>query len=959
MLGPVRVWRGDVELTLGPPKQRALLALLLVRAGTPVSLGEIVDVLWPQEPPASAANVVHRHVGVLRRLLGPGPQVGGRSVQVVRGSGGYRIDVKADSLDLLTFRRLTQQAHRDAREGAPEKATGLYAEALTLWRGPVADGIPVDIRAHPVFTGVEQECLGAVRDAADAALASGTPDSTLVSLQQAAARYPLDEPLQARLVLSLAAAGRRGEALAAYETARRHLAEGLGIAPGRELSVARRQVLRQDVTQSAPESGGPAARGGARPARAPGPARPPIPAVRPAQLPAKLAVFTGRDRELARIDALLEGSTDTAASPPPTLTITAIDGMAGIGKTALAVHWARRVAHRFPDGQLYADLRGFDPAGAALDPSEVLRAFLHGLGVAPQDVPAGLDAQSALYRSLLADKRLLVLLDNARDSSQVCPLLPGSPGALVIVTSRNRLPGLAAGHGVHPVTLGLLSGAEAREVLIRRIGPDRVAAEPEVVESLIELCGRLPLTLAVVAARAAAHPDFPLASIAAELRESHGSLDAFAQDDVDARSVFSWSYLALDPAAARMFRLLALHPGPDISRHAAASLAGLRPREARTTLNTLTAAHLLTEQTPGRYVFHDLVRAYARERLEAEEPMELRRTALGQLLDHALRTTQSAALLLFRHRLERVTPPEPHPHTPSAIAPEPLSGQEQAADWLGTELPALRGLVQRAADEGFPVHAWQLAIALELFLDRRGLREEQIAVQRTGLAAAEGRSDPLGRAHAHRTFGFALHRMGRNDEAVTHLLRALALFTSLRHREGQARTHRSLAFLANTRMRHQEALSRYAEALEHYRATDNRSGQASVLNEIGWTHILRGHHHEALTQCSTAVALHQDVGDPNGEAAAWDSLGYAHHHLGQYAEAVACYRHALGIYREISDHAMAADTLGHIGDSLHAQGDRRAALDSWEQALAILSQWGHPDVGPLLEKVHGATSDPV
>ncbi|GGV52168.1 AfsR/SARP family transcriptional regulator [Streptomyces spectabilis] len=949
VLGPVRAWRDGAELALGPPKQRALLALLLVRLGAPVSLSDMVDVLWPQGPPRSAPNVVRHHVGSLRRLLGPdgGARAAG---PVVRGSGGYRLDVHADDVDLLAFRQLAERARQAARDGSPRTATDLYAEALELWRGPVAHGIPPDVRAHPAFGAVDEECLDAVRGAAVEALAAGVPERALAPLRQATAAHPLDEPLQAHLVLALAGAGRRAEALAAYHTVRVRLAEELGVAPGRELVAAHQRVLeghtaavRPPAVSSGPESDD-APLGRLRPRAGP--------LVRPAQLPGDLPVFAGRGTELAYVDALLPKPRAADSTPPATVVIT-IEGMAGVGKTSLAVHWAHRVAHRFPDGQLYADLRGFDPLSVAVDPQDTLRAFLFALGVHPQDMPVGADAQSSLYRSLLSGRRVLVLLDNARDSAQVRPLLPGAPGCLVLVTSRTRLQGLVAAVGAHSFTLRPLHDAGAREVLTRRLGARRMAAEAAAVEAVIALCGRLPLALAILAARAA-EPGIPLSSIAAELRAGHGSLDALSGDEADARAVFSWSYRALSPEAARLFRLLALHPGPDVSQHAAASLAGLGLREARTTLASLARSHLLTEPVPGRYTCHDLLRAYAGERLRTEETEAGRHGALGRLLDHALGTVRAAVDLLLPHRSARETPPPPRLGT----AVEPLSGREAAATWLSTEIPGLIALVESAAQGGFPVHAWQLALAVELPLDRRGRREEQIAVQRTALAAAEQHGDPLGLPHIHRTLGFALHRVGANEEALAHLDRALDLFTSLDHPDGQARTLRSLAFLANSRARHQDALDHYGRALALHRAADNPRGRATVLNEIGWTHILRGEHHEALTQCATAVALHQETGDANGEAAAWDSLGYAHHHLEQYTHALSCYRHALAVYREVGDRTLEAETLSHIGDTQHALGNRPSALASWGRAAAILSELGHPDSWQLLDKLHGTAADP-
>ncbi|MEU7625082.1 BTAD domain-containing putative transcriptional regulator [Streptomyces hygroscopicus] len=949
VLGPVRAWRNDVELELGPPKQRALLALLLVRAGQPVALSEIVDVLWAQDPPSTAVNVVHRHVGSVRRLLEPGLPARAEGSRLVRRSGGYRLNADADALDLLRFRHLGETARHAAAAGEPERAAGLFTQALALWQGPTATGVPADIQAHPVFSGVDRELLAVAKEAATTALDSGVPERLPTVLQQFAAHHALDETLQARLIQVLAATGRRAEALEVFSAARDGLAEQLGVTPGPELRAAHRRLLPRPA-RDAP--GPPARTDPAPPARTdpvapvqPGdPAAPATaPAVRPAQLPPDLPAFSGRQAELAGVGALLPEGADTG-SPAP-LVISAIDGMAGVGKTTLAVHWAHRVAHRFPDGQLYANLRGFDPTGSTMSPNEALRSFLHALGVPPSRVPTGLDAKTALYRSLLAGRRTLVLLDNALDSAHVRPLLPGAPGCLTIVTSRNQLHGLIAGEGARPLTLGPLSPAESHEALVRRLGTDRVAAEPRAVATIVRLCGRLPLALAVVAARAATRPSFPLSSVAAELLEGQGNLDAFAGADpsTDARTVFSWSYRALDPEAARLFRLLALHPGPEVSTAAAASVAGLPLRVTRALLATLTGAHLLCEHAPGRYTFHDLLRAYAMELVRDHDAEEIRRDARHRMFDHYLHTARTAATLLAPHRTEPLPLSPPRPDA----GPEHLGSQDRAEAWLSAERAVLLSAVGHARDHGFPAQSWQLAVTLELFLDRRGHWQEQAAIQRTALGAARSLSDRLGEAHAHRTLGFAEGRLGRYDEAYGHLERALELFAELDEGDGRARTLRALAFLCNTQGRHQRALDHYRPALGLYHASAHLSGQASVLNEIGWTHVLRGEYEHALARCRQAVELHRRIGDSAGEAAALDSVGYAYHHLGRYEQALTSYRRALGVYREISDRYLEADTLIHQGDTRLAQGDVATALADWRAALEILRELNHPDARVL------------
>ncbi|TLS42699.1 AfsR family transcriptional regulator [Streptomyces montanus] len=621
VLGPLRVCRDGKELDLGFPQQRALLGLLLVRAGRPVPTGEIVDVLWSERPPASALNVVRRYAGSLRRLLEPGlpPRAPGR--RLLRRAGGYLLEVGEDELDLLRFRDLTKRGKRAAATGRPEVALRHFVEALSGWRGPVAMGIPVSVREHAVFAAVERELVRTTVMAADAALLCGRTEHVLPRLRRAVELDPLNESLRSKLVMSLAAAGLQAEALAAFKAVRRLLAEELGVSPGVELSEAHLRVLRQELR---PAGSAPAHE--QRTARA----EAPEPVVRPAQLPPAGRDFSGRRAELGRLLEITEAASDYAGAPAGVL----ISGMAGIGKTTLAVHGAHALADRFPDGQLHVELRGFDPSRAPLEPAEALRGMLAGLGVS-RHLPNGLDALAGLYRSVLSGRRVLILLDDASGTEQVRPLLPASPGCLTLVTSRNGLPSLIAS-GAHPLRLGLPSAADARAVLAVRIGHERLTAEPAAADEIVERCGRLPLALDIVAARALSRPDVPLAAIAAELRLSEGSLDAFAGADgaTDARTAFACSYRSLPPDSARLFRLLSVHPGPDIAADAGAVLADLPARRVRLILDELADAHLLTEHTPGRYAQHDLLRVFAAELSAEHDSLTERQAARQRLLAH-------------------------------------------------------------------------------------------------------------------------------------------------------------------------------------------------------------------------------------------------------------------------------------------------------------------------------------
>jgi len=665
----------------------------------------------------------------------------------------------------------------------------------------------------------------------------------------------------------------------------------------------------------------------------------------PGQLPRDVGAFAGRAEHLARLDALLAAG---AGGAPTAVVISAIGGTAGVGKTALAVRWAHRVKDQFPDGQLYVNLRGFDPSGQVMAPAAAVRGFLDAFEVPAERIPASPEAQAALYRSLLVGRRVLVVLDNARDAEQARPLLPGTPTALVLVTSRSQLTSLVAVDGAHPLTLDLLTEAEARELLARRLGPDRVAAEPDAVGQVIAWCARLPLALTIAAARAE-QSGFPLAALAADLAEAGRRLDVLDAGDAagQVRAVLSWSYTALSPAAARLFRLLGLHPGPDISA-AAASLAAAPPAEARRLLAELVRASLLTEHTPGRYGFHDLLRTYAADLTHTHDPDDQRRAALGRMLDHYLHTAHTADRLLNPPRDPTplaLTPPGP------GVTPEQPAGHGQALAWLAAEHPVLLAAVGLAAEVGLDTHCWQLAWTLDTFLDRRGHWHDWTTTWQTALAAAGRLGDPAAQAYAHRRLARAHSRLGRYPDAHTHVAHALRLYALAGDHAGQAGTHVDLGMLWERQGRPEQALGHAQQALTLSRAAGHRRGQAHALNAVGWCHALLGDHQQALTYCQQALTLLQDLGDRPGQADTWDSLGYAHHHLAQHTQAADCYQHALHLYRDLGDRYNEATTLTRLGDTQHAAGDPAAARTAWTQALDILTDLGHPDTDTVRAKI--------
>nr|WP_237519240.1 BTAD domain-containing putative transcriptional regulator [Streptomyces sp. HUCO-GS316] len=979
MLGPLRAWRHHTELPLGPPQQRAVLALLLLRRGRTAGVGALVDGIWGADPPAAAVSVLRTYVSRLRKLLEPDRPADEPPRLVVSLGDGYALRSDAVLSDLDRFEDLVARAGARRSEGDDHAAVQLLCSALELWQGAPLAGLPGP-QAEAERTHLEERRMAVLETRLRIELDLGQHAQVLPELTALREAFPLHEALCELLLVALYRSGRRAEALDVYAHTRRTLVDELGIEPGPSLRALHAGLLADDTGPPTPEpprqemsdtrgfSGTATGVGG--PADAPfdeggggsgcgcegaggldadasrgfgtghtqgSPVRPihPTSAVRPSQLPTDLATFAGRRTELEGAAELLPEQ-----ERPRATVIGLISGMAGAGKTTLAVHWAHRIAHRFPDGSLYVNLRGHDPSGSRTDPGEAIETFLVALGVAPQAVPEGLDAQAALYRSVLADRRVLIVLDNARDTEQVVPLLPAAPGCLVIVTSRSRLSGLVARHGAHPLTLSLLSDEESLELLARRLGEARVDAEPEAARAIVGLCARLPLALSIVAARAALHPGFRLADIAAELREDHGSLDAFSGGDsgTDARAVFSWSYHALSSEAAGLFRRLALHPGPDITAAAAAALSGVAPRPVRTLLTELTGASLLIERAPGRFVFHDLLRAYAGELTERHDGEGERGAARLRMYDHYLRTAHHASAVLgpFRETI-------PLPQSPTDSEPLRFNNSKQATAWLGTERHVLRSVVEHAAAHGHHDHAWRTACILDLHFDRLGYWHDLMEINKAGLRAARALGDRVGEAHGLRALGFGHTRFGHTDEALRLLGSALELFRAAGDASGRARTHRCLAYQNNRIGRYDVALGHYAQATELYRSLGHRSGEASVLNEVGWTYILLGDAGNAVEHCEKAVALHQEVGDLSGEAAAQDSVGYAHHHLGNHGAAVARFELAVNLYRELGNPHLEADTLRHLGDSHRATGDHAAARTAWTTALALLEEAGHAE----------------
>jgi DNA-binding SARP family transcriptional activator len=565
LLGPVDVLADDGPREVRGLRRKAVLAALALHGGEVVSAGRLAEVVWGEDAPPTVVNTLQTHVSYLRTVLG--------SKNAIRACRpGYLLDLGGDSSDVQVAERLLREGTSSAD---PAQAVRHLRTALALWHGQSLADVTGVAWLEEQAVRLDLLCLQVRRALAEARLAAGEHADLVPELEEMVAESPLDERVYGQLMLALYRCGRQADALAVFGRLRAVLAEQLGIDPSPVIRHLQTAILRQDEALTVP----------ARPLTALAAPLAPV----PAQLPPAVPGFAGRAAELASLDAVLARAERERGAGSAAVVISAVSGTAGVGKTALAVQWAHRVAARFPDGQLYVNLRGFGPGGQPVEPAEAVRGFLAGMGVAQDQVPDGAPAQTALYRSLLAGKRVLVVLDNARDAGQVRPLLPGSPGCLAIVTSRSDLAGLVAAEGAYPVSLDLLPPAEAGELLAHRLGEARVASEPAAVSEIIERCARLPLALAIAAARAASRPGFPLAAIAAGLRRATATLDPFGGTDpaTDVRAVFSWSCRLLSADAARLFALLGLHPGPDISVPAAASLAAVPPGRAEALLAEL------------------------------------------------------------------------------------------------------------------------------------------------------------------------------------------------------------------------------------------------------------------------------------------------------------------------------------------------------------------------------------
>jgi DNA-binding SARP family transcriptional activator/Tfp pilus assembly protein PilF len=935
LFGPVRAWRGDIELDLGTPRQRAVLGLLAVRANCAVSRAELIDGIWGDDPPPSAVNAVHVYVAGLRRAVEPRRAHRAPGRILVASGPGYLLRLPPGQPDVEVFGQhiASARAFRE-RDDFPATIQSLDA-ALALFQATPLSGIPGP------WADIERFRLGEVRLTAieeriEAMLGLGRHAEAAVQLAALIREHPLRERLHGQAMQALYRCGRQADALAAFASARRILIEQLGIEPGHELRRIHAQVLA-DHDDLQPAAGEPAARpaaAGADRGRAV-----------PAQLPADVPAFTGRADELAELDRMLAATVNTDGGAPRALVISAVSGTGGVGKTALAMHWAHRIKDSFPDGQLYVNLRGYDP-DLPMTPADALAGFLRALGMADRDIPADVDERAAAYRSLLEGRRLLVVLDNAAGAEQVRGLLPGSSSCLVLVTSRDSLAGLVARYGARRLGLGTLPARDAVALLRALIG-ERVDAEPDAAASLAEQCARLPLALRIAAEMTVNSPFASLSDLVSELADGQQRLrllDAGGDPRSEIRNVLSWSYQHLPAAAARSFRLLGLHPGPDLDSRAAAALTGTAPERVRPLLSLLTRAHLIQPVRHDRYTMHDLLSAYARDLVtEGQDGTGERQAALTRMFDHYLTAAAAAMEALDpagQNRRPHVTASGPPPTGP------PVADPGQARAWLDAERAVLVTVTAHAGTHGWPGHATRLATTLARYLVNGGHNTDAVAIHGHALRAARHARDRGAEANALVDLGEVRWRLGHSaQEKAQHekaqYEQALMVFRETGDWAGEARAHGNLGLLAWRHGLHTQASFHYEQALAIFREAGDRAGEARVLDNLGAICWRQGRYEQAAAHHQRALTIFREIGDRTGQACALANLGTVCRRQGLLERAEQHLRQSLSLSREIGNQACEAEALSDLGEVRAQRGHYQQAADDFERALVLFRRIGH------------------
>ncbi|MEW2291264.1 BTAD domain-containing putative transcriptional regulator [Streptomyces sp. NPDC006743] len=909
LLGDVVIGRDGSDVVPGTPRQRCVLAVLLLEANRPVPVDALVDRVWGEAPPPRAVAALYSYVSRLRALR-TSPAGRAQDWDILRTTAGYVLRTDPAAVDLFRFRDLVGQA----REAEPEEAGPKYEQALALWRGRPFAGVNSGWLDRYRLT-LEAEHLHATVAWHDLLLAQGRHAEAVRSLEALTGDHPLDERLAHQHMLALYRSGRPAAALTAYERLRGDLVEQMGADPGPPLQELYQRVLAFDDALHLPAPA-PAATG-VPPARAP--------ARIPRQLPAVPVGFVGREDALRLLDA------QAARTGPDAPGVCAITGMGGIGKTWLALRWAHQHIEDFPDGQLHAQLDGFSPHTPPARPADVLQAFLMALGAAAHELPPDLEGRAGLYRTLMDGRRVLVVLDNARDTSQVLPLLAGGAGCRTLVTSRNTLSGLRVRCGADSVRLGVLPEAESSRLFARRVGAARAAREPA-MRDIVRACSGLPLALDIAAAHAVDLSPASLDQLAQDLLDPRTRLDALDAGDVslNLRALFTSSEHALEPPAARLLNLFGLVPHQDVSLAALAHLAGRTPAYIRGTLRRLEEACLVRENRPGRYQMHDLVRLYAREgaaRLAAAPRDEL----TGRLVDFYVRTAHAAHSALDPHR----TAQDPLGVADQGPAPLSFDDADSALAWFEDEYACLQEIVTTIRRRGAHLQLCRLVWSLHTFRWRRGLFAESIQAWHLALEAARAIEDVSLTAHTRRRLAVALAQAGRHEEALPHLDAALAHFADHDDLPGRTRAHHALAEVHVRLDAHESALPHFAQAIEGYRRLGDQVGEANALNGTGWALARLGRYTSGEEHCRQALPLLRLHDDGEGQAATWDTLAHIAWRTGRTERACYAYRQALAHFQAIGNANREADTWSDLADIHAERGDLVQARAAWTTALRL------------------------
>jgi DNA-binding SARP family transcriptional activator len=968
ILGPLEIRAGEEWAGVPAVKWRALLAALLLNAGQIVPTDRLIGEIWGEKPPASAANLVSVYVHRLRRLLG----AAGGTVLVTR-SPGYLIMPGSGEVDADRFTAAVAAGRRALDGGDPGRAAGLLASALELWRGRALADVPSTPLVSAEADRLDDSRVGAQVLLAEAEMAIGRHTQVVPGLRRLLADHPLREELWALLLRALHGAGRQAEALEAYAKAREVIADELGVDPGPQLQQIYQQILNADAASATvldplagarrptapPSAPVPAPRGpgsgengeggdlGERGMPADGEAGPPGAAVPaealpgwqmpvmpvPAELPADIADFTGRSAQVEELRGLLDGS--GGGGSPGAVRVAVVMGSGGLGKTALAVHTAHHLASQFPDGQLYVNLLG---ATTPAEPGEVLARFLRDLGVDGARIPVGLEERAGQYRTRLAGKRVLVLLDDARDAAQVAPLLPGSASCAVLITSRHAMPELI---GAKVMDLEVLPEAEARELFTAMVGQRRADASPSATEGVLTACAGLPLAIRIAGARLAARGGWSVAALGERLADERRRLDELRVGNLAVRASFEVSFATLarpagpgtiDPTAA--FRLLGLWTGPSFSLPAAGALLGHGERATSDALEVLVDAHLLETPASDRYRFHDLLRVYAADRARTEESPQDQREAIARLLSWYTHTTENAARVISaQHARVPLGPP------PGEIHPLEFGSLEDALEWCELERAGIVAASQLAAASGMHEIAWKLPAAALSYFYRRSHWPEWITTHRSGLDSARSMGDLLAEAWMLNNLGIA-YGVQRMEEAVSCFELALARYRELGDTDGESRAANNVANSYFDMRRFEQALKAAQQSLAVQRLAGNAYGVGVALGVLGASYRELGRLDAATEHLRQALDIFRELQDQDAESDALSDLGETYLLLDRTSEAIACLRESLDIQKAIGSRYSQAATLQHLGQAQRITGDLRAARASFAEALQLLADLG-------------------